>query len=189
MNPQYYGAAARYNKSKGAKLFNRKTLLVGIIFVAVLSLIVMATALINNIAGGPRNDVARLAARASQFQSIIGSDLSNIQHPQLKKVAAETKLYLVSNSLALTAAYGAALPDSVLADEADAAVASDLSAAAKAGKHDATFLEVMKEKSLATLELAKKVQSQSSGPKTKAAADQMVNTMQLINDQLAAIKI
>lgn len=188
MDPQYYGAAAEYNKPKRSKLFSGKFLFIIVGALVVLLLMLVLFTILGAIASGPRNDLARLTARTNQLQNIIDKNQNDIHSPTLKKLSAEAKLFVSTNYLALKNAYSGDIPDTIAADEADATVSSKLTEATKAGKYDETYLGILKEKVAATLELAEKIQV-SGGQVTKTAAAQTLSSLTAVNDQLKAIEL
>jgi hypothetical protein len=189
MNPQYYGAAAEYNKHKKDKPFSRRIFILSLIVVGFFTVITIALTIIGSVANGPSNDLARLAARAAQLQNLAETSTNNIAHPDLKKAAAEAALYLATNSIALNNAYGGSPSDSIVASETDATIATTLADAKKAGKHDAEFMKIMQEKIGTTLELAQKIQSQNGNSKVKSTVSQTTSIINIINDELKAINL
>lgn len=190
MNPQYYGAAAEYNKPKGVKSFlsGKVVIIVGIAVVVIIVLIAVIT-LIGGVASGPRNELARLSARVQRLHDLLEDNVSNTKDPDLKKVSAEAKLYLSTNLLALNEAYGGKLPENIVNDEADSAALNRLGVATQAGRHDAELLAIIKEKSASILELSEKIQMEATGPKTRSAATQTTEYIDAINRQLANVDL
>lgn len=190
MNPQYYGAAADINKPKGpSALFNRKTLIIAGLVVAGLTLIMVVLAILGAIASGPRNDVARLTTRVQQLRDLLEKERSTIRHPDLKKVSAEARIYLATNALALSNAYGGELPDAIVASETDTTIKTKLDDATKAGRHDEEFLKIVEAKIALIQELSKKIQDTTSGQLTRAAATQTADSTAAISQRLDDISL
>ncbi len=189
MDPQYYGAAAEYNKPKGSKFLNPKVFMIAGGVLVGLLLLMVGFAVLGSLASGPRNDTAKLAVRAQGIYDFIDLDQKNIKDSDLSKIAEETKLFISTNSFALTDAYAGEIPDSIAASEADTTSTAKLESATKAGKHDEVFLEILTAKVASAMELAQKVKSQTSGAQTRTAADQTISNLQVISDQLDALKI
>jgi len=189
MQPQYYGAAAEYNKPTNKNFFTGKLLMIIVGSLIGLLLLLLAFTIIGSFASGPRNDIARLAARAKQLQDVIEKNSAALKDSDLRDLTAEADLYAISGARQLQNAYGGTLPDSILASEADTTSAARLSDAVTQGKYDQEFLAILKDKVAQTLTLAQKVQTQSSGQQTKGAAGQTAANMSAISDQLNAIQL
>lgn len=188
MNPQYYGAAAEYNKPKGHKLLSGKILIIGAGVLIFFVLFLVLFTILGAIAGGPRNDLARLSARADDLKSFIDKNQQTIHSPALQKISAETSLFIGTNQQALSKAYGGPIPDNIAASEADTTSAGELTDATQAGKFDETYLSILKEKIAGILQLSQKIQ-ESGGSQTKAAGAATTSSMTTVNEELESIQL
>jgi len=189
MQPQYYGAAADYNKPKGNSLLGKKVLFIAGGSVLGLILIAVFFTVLGAITSGPRNDVARLAAREQQLQKFVDSNLNSIKSGDLRKVSGEAQLYLGTDVSALQKVYGDKLPGQFVEAEADTTSAQKLKDATQAGKFDETFADLLAAKVTSALEQAQKVKEQTSGKETRAVATQAVTNLTAISEQLSKLTL
>lgn len=189
MNPQYYGAAADYNNPKNHPMVSKKLLLIagGI----VLGLIIIATlfSVVGTLTSGPRNEVARLAARVQQTQKFISDNNNTIGSGELKKINSEAELFLGTDLSALQKVYDGKLPDSITATETDTTSEKELKDATQAGKFDSTYLELLRTKIAACLDQAQKVRDATSGAQTKTVATQAANNLMTISEALNKLSL
>lgn len=187
MQPQYYGAAADYNKPKTPKLLSKKLLLIGGAVVVGLLVISTAFAILSAVSSGPRNDVARLIAREQQLQKVVTANARLLKNGDLKKVSAEAALYSASDATALTSVFGGDVPSEITASETDATVETKLKDATQAGKFDEVYAQIVTSQVDACLTLAQKIKDQTGGQQTRAAAAQAVVNLTSLADQLQKI--
>lgn len=189
MNPQFYGAAADYNKPKQGKLLNKKVLLIA--GAALLGLVIISVifAILGSIGAGPRSDIARLIVREQQLQDIITKNQALVGNTDLAKVSSEANLFLTSDITALTDIFGDKIPEDITASETDASIATKLKAATQSGKFDEVYLQTITSQVNSSLTLAQKIKLQTSGQQTRAAAAQAGTNLGAIADRLEAIKL
>jgi hypothetical protein len=193
MEPKYYGAAAEYNKPGGFQ-FNRRLVF---IIVGVLGLIIIlwiGTALISAITSGPQRETAKLLARETKLQELVGKSKDRIRSGDLKKVNADANLLLLSDTVTLKGLLQKAynldrIPTEIEKAEVDSATDTELKDAERLGKFDRTYVEALRAKVAASLQLAQTVLSSTSNQSLKAALEQNISNLKTIDDQLAELKL
>lgn len=185
MQPQYYGAAAEYNKPKNFRFDKRIVILLGLVLIVAL-IIFIASLVIGSLTNGPRDNLARLIAREQQIVRFIDTNEANLKDSELKRIGSDTILYLGTDTAALRKLLSGGISEEISKQEADSTSAAKLKAAIQANKHDQTYLEILRDKIAAALELAKTVQAENNG-KIKTATDQTVKNLQTQLQQLDAL--
>ncbi len=192
MNPQYYGAAAEYNKPTGFQFNPKILLIVGLVLVAGIGLLV-ASAVLTGINAGPGRNLATLIAQENDIQTIADKNRGNIQNGDLQKANADFSITLLSNSMSLTTqmtkVYGlAAIPADVLKLNTDAAAVATLKNAQSIGNFDTTYTGMLRTKIANMLVTAHKSHDEATNSNLKTLLADTIKMLSGLDDQVAAVK-
>ncbi len=194
MQPKYYGAAADYNKPKGAGLmFDKRLLMMLGLAVVVITVISIGFGLLNAAASAPKNDLQALVARENSLNDFMKTNQPGIHSQSLSIINAEAQLLVGGDTYALTAAlssqYGI---DKIAAEftaaEVDATSASALGTAAINGRFDQTYVSMLQDKLAATQTLAQKIKDGNGGD-IGALVDRTIKTTQSLSKRLADLQL
>lgn len=194
MQPKYYGAAAQYNQpARGGGGGISGILKIFGIFVAAIIVIAIGFSVATSIGQGPSNEFARLVARATELQTLLDKQKSNIRSSDLKTINA-TGHILVSGDIALlneqlTTTYNLeAVPAEISAAEADPTIETTLKNAGLTGTFDKVYIGVLRDKIASTYDLANTLMGSASG-ETKAALEKTNATLTSLDAQLEKLQI
>lgn len=184
MQPQFYGAAAEYNKPKGFRLNKRVFLFLGLAVIVIL-LVVIGLGLFSSLTSASRNNLARLIVREQQLVKFIDTNESAVKSSDLKRIGSDGVLYLTTDSQALRKTLSGGVPEEISKEELDTTSTAKLKSATQANKYDDVYKQLLADKLSATLKLAQTVAGENKG-NTKKAADQTVSNLKDLAGQLEA---
>lgn len=167
MQPQYYGAAATYNKAPKGPLSNRLFLIIGAAFVGIILLAVIFY-LFTSLTSGSRNQAAALQLRHSNLQSFVLGNQKSIKNAELAKLNSDLGILLSSDAVSLqkqlTATYGTFdVPKEIIAAENDSTSKKKLTEAELINKFDIAYKQILEAKIASNIQLAEQVAASESG--------------------------
>ena len=191
MQPKYYGAAAQYNRPNSGG-FGMILKIIGLV-VGVIVLITVGFFAFSALTSGGKNTAAQLVARERQLLSFMTTNQSTIDNDNFRTVNSNAMSLITSDHYSLTqgmkAAYGlAAPPEEITKAETDTTSKKTLDSAKIQSRFDQVYLQLLRDKVASTQQLARSVQSSSSGT-LKTAAETTVRNLTTIDEQLAKLQL
>lgn len=192
MQPKYYGAAARYNKSGSTTPLTRRLLVIGGLVVGVIIFAIVVFSVLGAISKGPQDAFTHFAARESNLATLMDQQSPHIQSGDLSAINVTGKLLFNGDNSAaqrlLTSAFGLqAIPADVTASETDSTVTTSLQNASLNGTFDHTYVSILQQEIASTYNGAQALAS--SGGAIGALAKKAMANLTTINDQLTALKL
>lgn len=192
MQPKYYGAAADYNKPSGPSI-NKRLIFFVLAGLGILLLLAVGFAIITSLSAAPRADLGRLILREQQLQAFITTNQKAVRTDELSKVSSEALILVTTDTSALNkqlvAIYGSTeVPPEVATSEVDTTSVEKLKTAASVGKYDQVYLQLLRDKIAASMQLATSLKSSSSGGLTTTLNQNLAN-LSTIDKQLSALKL
>ncbi|MGH7196992.1 MAG: hypothetical protein ACREGJ_04510 [Candidatus Saccharimonadales bacterium] len=193
MQPQYYGAAAKYNKPRGFQFNGRTVMMIALGFVGLI-LITIGFVLVGSLTSGPKNNLAALVVREEQLQTFIKNAQGKIKSGDLAKINSDAHLLIATDSLALRAQLGTVygqkkISDDIVKREADSASAKKLADAELINAFDTTYSRILRDKLASAFQLANKVRLESKNSNLKKVLAQAITNLETIDKQVADLKL
>jgi hypothetical protein len=198
MPPKYYGAAAQYNKppslkGRGGMDVKKIGLIVGLILV-IITILVVGLSLVSSVTKGPQEEFVALAARSSNFATLLDKQKSNIKNGDLKKINAEATTLMLSDSVELsglaTRLFGVAeIPATASAAQGFAAAQESLDKAKISGIFDRTYVTEITSALDGLYGQAKKVRDALTTKSSQGTVDRMMTDIIFVNDQLTKVQL
>jgi hypothetical protein len=195
MSEKYYGAAAEYHKpTGGVPAFNPRIFIVIGLVVGLLVVLGIGYSFISSLSQGPQQDYTSLVARETALQALIDKQKTNIKSDDLKTINTNANMLLLTNLNTLNgllkSQFGLdAVPETVTATEADPTTDTTLQTAQLGGTFDQAYIAALQNKVASGLQLAQKVEGESSGAKLKAALESLKVTLNSISDSLSKVQL
>lgn len=191
MQPKYYGAAAEYNK--GGPSLNSRVLRLTLLVLGIIVLITVAYFIVSLISNGPRDNAARLLARNRQLLVFMANNQKSLNSEDTKTVTTNAISFAYSDNYAISQGLATnynltTVPDVISKSEVDTTSAALLTTATINSRFDAEFVQLLRDKIAADLQLAHQVQG-SVGGTLKAAVGTAIGHLNTTDEQLARLKL
>lgn len=192
MQPQYYGAAAQYNKPGSFK--NRKLIMVLLLGVIIIVFLSIGFALVNFLMSGPANQFARLVARQEALQQFVSDGQAEIKNDDLSKINSTANVLLLTDAAALrnslrTAYRADGVPADITRSESNTEQNETiLKEAVQINRYDTAYYNLLQDKITAALQLAQHLQPDARG-NAQTSVQQAVTSLQAIQKELTDLKL